>query len=160
MLLQEESFELFADYFQFYLQDESAEPYGGDAWTDEAFDRHLAIAPGAIVVGTVRNMMVPVSIEVHSSKPETDANSWDHIVECSIQVDSGKIVVAGCTDYFPDARRIGLDPGCYRARVLYGALDSVDGTGLEGDDRYCLQLWKAPHRDLAIVKKHSIEPGA
>lgn len=160
MLLNEESFEIFADYFQFYLQDELAEPYGGEAWTDEAFDRRLAIAPGAIVVGTVRNMMVPVSIEIHDSEPESESDLWDHIVECSIQVTSGKLVVAGCTEYFPEARRIELDLGCYRARVLYGALDSVDGTGLEGDDRYRLQLWNAVHQDVAIAKKHAIEaPG-
>ena len=51
---------LFADYFQFYLQDESA---GGDlsnSWTQEAVDRLLAVAPGTLGVGTVRNMNVPV----------------------------------------------------------------------------------------------------
>jgi len=36
---------LFADYFQFYLQDESAEGDVSEAWTDEAVARMLAVTP-------------------------------------------------------------------------------------------------------------------
>jgi hypothetical protein len=60
-MAQRFEFKLFADYFQFYLQDERA---GGDlseSWTQEAVDRLLATAPGTIGVGTVRNMDVPRS---------------------------------------------------------------------------------------------------
>jgi hypothetical protein len=63
-MAQRFEFKLFADYFQFYLQDERA---GGDlseSWTQEAVDRLLATAPGTIGVGTVRNMDVPVVVEI------------------------------------------------------------------------------------------------
>ena len=59
-----ERFELFADYFQFYLQDEAASGDLSDAWTPEAVEQLLAIGPGVIGVGTVRNVDVPVEIEV------------------------------------------------------------------------------------------------
>ncbi len=57
-------YELLADYFQFYLQDESADGSLGESWTEEAVARLLAVAPGAIGIGTVRNMQVPVIVEV------------------------------------------------------------------------------------------------
>src|SRR5262245_5370575 len=98
--------DLFADYFQFYLQDEDASGIDGDSWSGEATDRMLATAPGALAVGTVRNVGVPVTVEILPSEPPKDLENWDHVTECSLAIPSGKIVVAGCTDYFPDAPRI------------------------------------------------------
>ena len=136
-------FELFADYFQFYLQDESANG-NLESWSEEAVARFLAIPPGSIGVGTVRNMNVPVSVEVLDVEPEPDFTSWYHVTECSLDVPTGRIVLAGCTDYFPDAARIEVPPAVYRARIPYGALDTVSANGLDGDDRYRVQLWPAP----------------
>ena len=55
-------FTLFADYFQFYLQDEAASGDLSEAWTVDAVDRLLAVSPGVIGIGTVRNMDVPVEV--------------------------------------------------------------------------------------------------
>jgi len=38
-------FELFADYFQFYLQDESATGDLSDSWTEEGVERQLVLTP-------------------------------------------------------------------------------------------------------------------
>ena len=64
--------ELFADYFQFYLQDEGAESDNGNSWTDEAVEQLLDVSPGIINVGTVRNMDVSVSVEVLEAAPPVD----------------------------------------------------------------------------------------
>jgi len=61
---------LFADYFQFYIQDETVTGDLSDAWNEEAVGRLLAIAPGTIGVGTVRNMDVPVVVEIHDHEPD------------------------------------------------------------------------------------------
>ena len=58
MATQRHHLELFADYHQFYLQDEVADGNLGDSWTPEATDRLLAITEGTIGVGTLRNMKV------------------------------------------------------------------------------------------------------
>src|SRR3954452_15995968 len=99
-------YEIFADYHQFYLQDDD-QSFGdlSQAWTQEATDRLLAVAPHVIGVGTVRNMTVPVSIAVYEAQPQIDDAEWDHVTTASLQIDSGRIVVAGCTDYYPDAAR-------------------------------------------------------
>lgn len=142
---------LFADYYQFCLLDESAVGDLGNSWTEEAVQNLLALAPGVIGVGTVRNMDVPVTVEVRDSAPQEDSNPWDQINECSIEVGSGILVVAGL-DYFPDATRIHLQPGFYRARIFYGNLDSLRENGLEGDDHYKVVLWPAPFRDAVVIK--------
>ena len=148
---------LFADYFQFYLQDEPSVGDLGDSWTEEAVQNLFALAPGIIGVGTVRNMHVPVTVEIRDSGPEEDSNSWDQINECSIEISSGTLVVAGCTDYFPEATRIQVKPGPYRARIFYANLDSLRENGLEGDDKYKVVLWPAPFGD-PIVLKHRDTP--
>jgi len=151
---------LFADYFQFYLQDEGADGDLSDSWTDQAVADLLALAPGAIGVGTVRNMTVPVVVEVLDAPPSGSFDDWDHVAECSISVPSGRLVVAGCTDYFPEARRIEVPPGTYRARVFYGRLTSVSSDGLEGDDHYKVSLWPQPEAASAVLKRRLDTPGS
>jgi len=144
---------LFADYHQFYIQDEKADGDLSDAWTDAAVERLLAVAPGTVGIGTVRNVDVPVTISVLEQEPVLDADKFDHIVECSIAVESGTIVAAGCTDYFPDAVRIKLPAFSYRVRASFEGLDSVSSNGLAGNDYYHLQLWPAPMGPVQVRKQ-------
>ncbi|KRG67550.1 hypothetical protein [Pseudoxanthomonas dokdonensis] len=149
-------FTIFADYFQFYIQDEPADGDLSEAWSDEAVARLLAVAPGVVGIGTVRNLDVPVSIEILDKEPILTLSSWDHVVECSMSVQSGRIVVAGCTDYFPDAVRIEVAPGTYRVRVRYSGLNSLSPDGLDGDDRYRLELWQAPAIEPTVIKQRAV----
>jgi hypothetical protein len=146
-------FNLFADYFQFYVQDEEA--LGLDILSREDIDRMFAVAPGYVWVGTARNMHVPVTIEILEAEPALDLESWHHVTECSIDIPSGKLVVAGCTDYFPDAARIGVAPGTYRARVSGGGFDTVDG--LEGAESYRVQLWPGTATEPTVLKQFSLQ---
>lgn len=147
------SFELFADYYQFYLRDEQAEGDLSPRWTEEATRRFLATAPGTIGIGTVRNVQIPVAVEVRDDDPTCDLAQWDHVVECSIDTRSGRIVVAGCTDYLPSAARITVTPGSYRARVFWGGLDTLNDDGLKGNDHYKVVLWPAPASGVVVVKQ-------
>lgn len=136
-----EQFELFADYFQFYLQDEQSQGNLSNSWTKKAVSDMLAVAPGVIGVGTVRNMNVPVELEVLYFQPDDNIDEWNYVTEASLDVPSGRIIIAGCTDYLPDAARVTVNPGTYRVRIYYGALDSVDEFRLDGDDHYRVVLW-------------------
>ena len=151
--MQQYKFELFADYFQFYLQDEKAKGDLSESWTEEATQRLLAIAPETIGVGTVRNMNVPVAVEIHETEPTEDFDNWDHVVECGLNIPTGNIVIAGCTDCFPDAPRIKVKAGCYGARIFYGELDTLSEDGLEGGDHYKIVLWPASVSDVKILKQ-------
>ncbi len=151
--MQKLEYTLFADYFQFYLRDEDAAGDLSGSWTPEAVDRLLAVAPGTIGVGTVRNMNVPVVVEIIDGECEAELSAWDHVNECSIEVPSGRLVIAGCTDYVPDAARIDLPSGSYRARIFYGNLSSLSEDGLDGDDIYRVVLWKAAPSPVQILKQ-------
>ncbi len=146
-------FSLFADYFQFYLQDDSPGVGTENPWTEQATNDMLAVAHGYVIVGTARNMTVPVALEVYDSDPGYIPEEWDHVTECSMEVRSGKIVVAGCTDYFPDATRIQVGPGPYAIRVLYGDLDKLSWSGLEGEDHYLVMMWPGRPTPPRVVKR-------
>ena len=153
--MQQLKLEIFADYFQFYLQDEAANGDLSDSWGPEAVDRLLAVAPGTVGVGTVCNVMVPVLVEILASEPESDVDKWDHVTECGLDVPTGSIVIAGCTDYFPEATRMKVAPGSYCVRVSYGTLSSLPENGLKGKDHYRVQLWPGPYGEPRVLKRRA-----
>ncbi len=138
------TFAIFADYHQFYIRDDDPS-YGdlSDAWTPESTDRLLALAPHTIGVGTARNMTVPVSMSILAQRPTLDAATFDRINEAAIEIATGRIVLAGCTDYVPDAPRIPCAPGRYGVLIGYRNLTRLSEDGLDGDDSYHLYLWPA-----------------
>ncbi|RKN81034.1 hypothetical protein [Ulvibacterium marinum] len=156
MLIKEIKTQLFADYFQFYIQDENVTGDLSNAWTDEAVDRLLALAPGTIGVGTVRNMDVPVTIKIFNNKPQLwdDLSLIHHINECDFETQSDKIVVAGCTDYFPDAMRVEIGKGLYKIRIYYGNLDKLSDDQLDGEDFYEIQIWPSENRSGVQILKN------
>jgi len=128
-MAQRQEFTIFADYFQFYIQDEHATGDLSESWTQDAVDRLLAIAPGCVGVGTVRNMDVPVTVEIAEAAPNEDLNQWDHVNECSIDVP--------------------------RVRICYGNLKTISANGLEGSDHYRVFLWPAPPGPPTILKQRT-----
>ena len=153
--MKSESLTLFADYYQFYLQDDNVDVGDlSDAWTPDAVERKLAVVPGSIGVGTARNMDVPVTVEIHDTKPEIQFDEWDQINHCSINIQTGNIVIAGCMDYFPDAKRISVTPGIYEAIVCYRGLDSISKDGLDGNDSYSICFYPGNEIEIEILKKH------
>ena len=141
--MQRRDLELFVDYNQFYVQDEPASGDLSEAWTDEAVERILALAPGTVGVGTASNGNVSVAVEVLEATPAESLEPYDQVNECSLEIAQGPLVVAGCTDYFPEAMRIPVAPGVYRVRVSYC---------LSGEERYLVQLWQAPKIEIRVVK--------
>ena len=154
-MIKEIKTELFADYFQFYIQDENALGDLSNSWTQEAVDRLLALTSGTIGVGTVRNMTVPVTIKIFESAPEmlADIEHIAQINECDLETTTSRLVLAGCTEYFAGAMRIDLLPGIYRARLYYGNLDKLSEDELDGEDFYEIHLWQTnKNAPLLIVK--------
>ena len=151
--MKTQSFNIFTDFFQFYIQDELAPGINGESWTPEAMKISLAVEKNTVGIGTVRNMDAPVGIEIHEAVPKGNDNGWDHIVECGIDLPSGRLVIAGCSDYFPDAERIELPKGQYRVRVYYGGLNRVSEDGFDGDDHYLIKLWPSTDVSIKIIQQ-------
>jgi hypothetical protein len=150
--------ELFADYFQFYVWDKGALPDAPTDWTEEDVVNRLKAAPNVVVVCPVRNMTVPVELEVLASEPELRSDPWDHIAECSLELPSGQLELHECTG--GSAGVLSVVPGSYRVRAYFGGLDSLSEDGLSGDDHYRVTLWPAPRAPLRVVKQWCSANGA
>jgi hypothetical protein len=151
--VQKQVLSVFADYFQFYLWDEGVSPEAPTDWTDIDVNRRLKAAPNVVVVSPVRNMRVPVEVEIHAAEPAYDALGWDHIAECSLELPSGRLQVHECTGGPVASFRV--QPGTYRVRAFYGALSKLSDDGLDGEDHYRIVLWPAPMVDLKVLKAWS-----
>jgi len=147
-------FEIFADYYQIQLRDEAAEGDLSKSWDKEALNNLFAIALGIIGMSTARNTDVPVKVTLtKSAPPSDDIADWDQVVEASITISSGTIIIAGPTDYLPDAVRIPVEPGTYRVRLYYAHLESISEDGLEGEDQYQIILWSEGYKASSILKR-------
>jgi len=146
---------LFADYHQFYLQDEQAETDTPDDWGKQLTTQMIAVDPGIVGIGTARNLTVPVRVDLLDTRPDDDFDGWDHVAEASLDASSGQIVIAGCVDYFPEAKRLPVSPGIYRVRVYYGGLNILSEDDSDGEDHYHVVLWPEKHLSPEVLKKWS-----
>lgn len=150
---------LFADYHQIHLFDDGSTTDLGDAWTSEAVLDGLAVGEDAIAVGTTVNINVSVTVEVLESEPADDSTEFDHVVEASLEVRSGQLVVMGCTDYEPEAARFTITPGPVRVRAARNNLAEAERLDIDsGNDpatmeRLRLQIWPAPLENPVVVKR-------
>jgi hypothetical protein len=146
-------FSVYAGYHQFYLQDKDATGDTGaiDFWTQAAFERMLATHPGIIGVGTGTYGHVPVTVEIYQDEPLSDPESCDHLVEASLALNSGQLLICGCPD--EEAGQITLTPGNYRVRVYCDGLATVKNE--EGDDRYRIALWLGKPLPVRVIKQWS-----
>ena len=145
-------FELFADYNQFYVWDAGADPNAPIDYTDEDVRNRVKVAPNVVVIQPMRNMTVPVELDVCSSDPGVDLARWDHVAECSLELRTGKLQVHECTG--GPILDLSVAPGTYRLRAHFGDLGLLSEDGLEGDDHYKIVLWRddAP-APLKILKQ-------
>ncbi|WP_425072643.1 hypothetical protein [Sagittula sp. S175] len=148
---------IFADYHQFYIYDAQMQGTRPEDWTTDDMLRKVICGGDHLVVFTARNMDVPVRVEVLPEAPPLELFGWDHMVDGALRTVSGVLLILGCTDLEEGAERVVLAPGTYRLRVSMAGLDSLSADGLEGDDKYRVQIWPGPWRETVVRQMH--EPG-
>lgn len=146
-------YEVFADYFQFYLWDEGKRPDAPTNYTEEDTKRRIKAGPFVVVIQPARNMTVPVEIEVADTPPTLAFAKWDHVAEASIELPSGRLEIHECTGGSIDV--LPVAPGTYRVRAYFGGLDTLSADGLDGDDRYSIFLWPAPFTSIEVLKQYA-----
>ncbi len=151
------SLTVFADYHQFYVWDAGTNPLAPEDYTDDDVRRMVKVASNVVVVQPVRNMEVPVELEVHARDPGFDAGHWDHIAECALDLHTGRLQVHECTG--GPQLDLSVAPGTYCVRVLFAGLGTLSDDGLDGADRYCVELWPGTSRDLTIIKQWDEDAG-
>ncbi len=141
--------ELQADYQQVLLCDDDLNGMAVADWTPEALERHLAVTPRSITLGTARDGLVPVYVELYDGEPRLVTELWDLVVDASLDVPTGRIVIGGLTEDWPTRQRIDVTPGSWRIRVSRATSDPPADDGVEAD-RYLLQLWSAPSKPIEV----------
>jgi hypothetical protein len=111
----------------------------------------VKVAPHVVVVQPVRDTTVPVRVEVHDHDPGWKPDGWDHVVECSLDVPTGRLQVHECTGL--PKLDVTITPGSYRVRVFFAGLAATSNNGLEGEDRYVVNLWPAEAQPLRVLKQ-------
>lgn len=145
------SLSLFADYFQFYLWDAGMNPRAPQHYAPPDLERRIKTGPNVVAIVTARNMTVPVTVEILEIEPPLAINDWDHVAEASLDLPTGHLQLHECgTAAVADFE---VAPGWYRVRSCQGSLDSIDRTGLEGNDRYHLMLWPASYAEVRVLKQ-------
>lgn len=169
-------FTVFADYYQFYLQDLQAYSqwlgsHGTDpdlppaGWTRQAVHIYrIGVEPHSLSVGTARNDRVTATLRVHSAEPPAWAKDAEHIVEADLDVPNGDVAVYGPTDNPDREAHISIAPGLYRVRVSYRpsappAIETGE-TGYGGHFIYQADLWPAIMPAPLVVLKQGPNPWA
>ncbi|MES2709279.1 MAG: hypothetical protein V4726_21965 [Verrucomicrobiota bacterium] len=147
-------FRIFADYHQFYIWDpEASGQLAPEDWTEDDVQARAKATEHVFVVSPIRNMEVPFTLEVHETEPLYQTAEWDHIIEASMNVCSGRVEVHECTG--GSHGEVAVAPGIYGVRALYKGLSTLSDDGLDGDDSYLVTLWPDRNREFRMLKQYN-----
>ncbi|MFK4109420.1 hypothetical protein [Streptomyces sp. NPDC002176] len=150
---------LFADYFQIHILDESSEGELAEGWTDGTLVDRLVAFRDILGIRTEVDVDVQVDVNSVNGPPWLEMDAYDHIVEASVEIPSGRMVVMGCSDYLPDAARVEVEPGWMRIRVQKSNLVNAVAAGLESDEspetieRIRVDMWPEHPSGVRVLKQ-------
>lgn len=141
-------------YSQIYVEEYCCDFHAhAEAWNDEEMSSMLCVGKSFMIIGTVQRIQAPFSIEILRDKPPLNLDEWNHVNECSIEVESG-LLVSGDFDTEGEMIRIDLEKGIYQAFVCYAGLGVVSRDELDGEESYHVLLWPAStHVPKRVLKQ-------
>jgi hypothetical protein len=135
-------FNIYADFNQFVVCSEGADWSDlYEKWSPTAVEEMIVCGADYVAVATARPSHVPVKIRISDAQPKIDTTA-ERVRECEIVVNAERLEITGITDNGMSGGYVESERGTYKARVSYYELDSVDASGLQGQDRYVVDLWR------------------
>jgi hypothetical protein len=134
--------------------------WDGD-WTNETWtDDRIGVAPGVVTVFSHRAAgNAPVIVERGLREPEDDLEDYDHVVEASFELSSGKFEVAGeKNEVSTRPLRMKLSPGTFRVRAYTGNQDSCTYDEENGAEHYRIVFWRAPAAEPVVLRRFEETP--
>lgn len=150
---------LFADYFQIHVLDEGSHAVLDQVWNDRTLSDRIVALRDILGIRTEVNVDVNVNVVWSANPPRLDVEGFDHVAEASIEIPSGRMVVMGCSDYFPDAPRLEVTPGWVRIRVQKSNLTNAVAADIDSDqsvetiERIRIDVWPAAPSGIDVVKR-------
>jgi hypothetical protein len=148
-------------YGQFYLQDPvHYDVTATSTFSKEDIERGFHVGAGILSVFVISQWTeIPIEAQVFPDPPPVDGVSqWDRIIECSLEVRSDYLALAGCPDgpQYGTFGRISVAPGHYGVRVHYGGQDTTDDKG-ETADFYLIQIWPSQPFESRVRKESGLQ---
>src|SRR5579883_3159818 len=138
---------IFADNFQFQLQDQIEDCDYPEYWNDALLTQLFVSGNRIVGVGTARDLDVDLTLEIYSEPmeeqkvdEEIDLSHCDHAAQCNLELPSKKLLITGCTTDYEETIKLDLPAQQYGLRIFWHKLDSIDELGFEGEDHYLIQL--------------------
>lgn len=151
---------IFADNFQFQLQDQIEDCDYPEYWNDALLTQLFVSGNRIVGIGTVRDLDINVTLEIYAEPmdekeidEEPDLSNCDHAAQTNIELPSGKLLITGCTTDYEETIKIDLPARNYRLRIFWEQLDTIDELGFEGEDHYLIQLWPDTHFEELVLKE-------
>jgi hypothetical protein len=153
------TFSFRTSFGQFHLIDDESYPDPSEVWTEETCKNRLATTDGFVGIGTLEGYAdVEVTIVVGKRCPESKITTCDHVVECSLEIKSGRLLVVPCAS-LDETQGVNLDPGWYRLCIL---CDWTDTTTVEYErrrdrerrrERYIVYIWPSEYATERVRKR-------
>lgn len=143
------TFEVLADYNQFFLLDAEVQPPYPEGITEADIANRFKVAPNLLAIYTSGSSYVSLTIKQLPSAPPIESELWEHVVELPLELPSGRLAVAGCTDYLPECPEVKIAPGSYSVRI-HGR-----GFGEDGKEEYLAILWLATGHSLQMLNQYN-----
>ncbi len=110
-----------------YFSDDDAQVDADALWKDILPQQMLVAGDGVFSVRAELDCYVKVLVAVRETELELAEAEFTLLGGCLLDVPSGRIVIAGSAELFPDAARIPVSPALYRVAVYAGSLDTIYG---------------------------------
>lgn len=147
-------FSFSTSYNQFYICDDLA-PIPYIMWDEVSNNNRIVVFDRFIGVVTESYGDINGEIEILKSKKElSNFDAFDHVVEASINIQSGKLKIEDCPNSSVELE-IPIKPGTYRIRIYSSNLKSVEFRDEYGDynDFYKIELWEEDYSEVRILKQ-------
>ena len=172
---------------QFAITDWDAPGEPGDLGSDTASMNRVVVSDDQLELSVLTaryGTHAKVLIDILDSEPSSDDSGWDHVIECNLNVPSGKIVLwttSGNTVFSaatrePEEAEISVTPALYRVRIHFGNLAAMDkrlaeneheystlyyggktipsDEDLDAMDYYHLMLWPVAQSQVTVLKQY------
>lgn len=110
-----------------FFSDDDVQLDAGALWKGISPGQMLVADDGVLSVRAVPDSYVRVLVDVREAEPERAEAEFSMLGSCLLDVPSGRIVIAGSAELYPDAARIPVRPALYRVAVYAGSLDTIYG---------------------------------
>ncbi|MBZ6086237.1 hypothetical protein KVH15_35240 [Streptomyces olivaceus] len=150
---------VFADYSQIHVADEGAAENPGDLWGDHCVADGVSAVGSLLILRTAVPVEVSVGFRYCSEEPEGGCESFDHVVEASVNIPSGRLVICGPTDDLAHSAKFSVPGGWLRVRASRGNLVSAISADIDADmsdatiEKILLEVWVAARSDPRVIKR-------